>query len=518
MYSVSNGTDTSNRRLELRNEDPAGGGITTVDNTTTTFNQDVHIVITWDEATGRLTTYENGRQVATTTTDDKMSDVNDVNVWLGRSNWTGDANAQGEYDEVRIYSHALTAAEVLGSNYAGPAKLSTEPTPVTFTTQPSNFTADELGIATFNAAVTGSSPINLQWYRNGVAIPGAVTPTLTVNNISAADNNASFTLRATNVVNGTEVAITSNPAILTVVSPTVTLRHRYSFNEASGETVADSVGNANGTVMNAGGTFGDGQLSLDGLGGYVDLPNGIVSALGSNATFEVWITHRDADNVWARIFDFGTSLGGEDVQDEGLDFLFLVARTGDGIPMFEANLTNSGPVAQLMPAPPGWIPGNEETHIAVTWSASGNTARMYINGVLVATRPTVSRSLTELTGLDVNNWLGRSQWPDAYWDGSYNEVRLYSGAMTPSQVASSFAAGPNPGDPGTTPSLAVTRSGNNLTISWPAAATGFVLESTTALGTGASWTPVNGATVNGANMQVTVPTDGTQRYFRLRRP
>ena len=219
-------------------------------------------------------------------------------------------------------------------------------------------------------------------------------------------------------------------------------------------------------------------------------------------------------------FTAGGSVAGSftHLKQERLSYHVLVARTGDGIPMFEANLTNSGPVAQLMPAPPGWIPGNEETHIAVTWSASGNTARMYINGVLVATRPTVSRSLTELTGLDVNTWLGRAQWPDAYWDGSYNEVRLYSGAMTPSQVASSFAAGPNPGDPGTTPSLAVTRSGNNLTISWPASATGFVLESTTALGTGASWTPVNGATVNGANMQVTVPTDGTQRYFRLRRP
>ena len=42
--------------------------------------KDVHVVITWDEATGRLVTYENGRQVASTTTDDTMDDINDINV------------------------------------------------------------------------------------------------------------------------------------------------------------------------------------------------------------------------------------------------------------------------------------------------------------------------------------------------------------------------------------------------------------------------------------------------------
>ncbi len=120
MLSASIGTDNNNRRLEFRNEDPAGGGISTVDHATTSFNQMTHFVVTWDEATGQITTYENGNQVSTTFTDDPMSAINDVNVWLGRSNWRGDDNIRGEYDEFRVYSNVLSLAEVRLNNGGGP--------------------------------------------------------------------------------------------------------------------------------------------------------------------------------------------------------------------------------------------------------------------------------------------------------------------------------------------------------------------------------------------------------------
>ena len=41
-----------------------------------------------------------------------MSDINDVNVWLGRSNWTADQNTQGEYNEFRVYDRVLTLEDV----------------------------------------------------------------------------------------------------------------------------------------------------------------------------------------------------------------------------------------------------------------------------------------------------------------------------------------------------------------------------------------------------------------------
>lgn len=120
MHSAVVGTDRNTRRIELRNEDPAGGGIVTVDYATTNFNTDTHIVLSWDERTGQVRTYQNGVQVATVTTDDAMSQINDVNVWLGRSNWNGDNNLQGEFDEFRIHNRVLPQGDIAASYALGP--------------------------------------------------------------------------------------------------------------------------------------------------------------------------------------------------------------------------------------------------------------------------------------------------------------------------------------------------------------------------------------------------------------
>lgn len=514
MYSGSNGTDTGVRRLEVRNEEPAGGGIATVDNTTTTFNQDVHVVVTWDEATGRLTTYENGRQVSTMTTDDKMSDINDSNVWLGRSNWTGDANLQGEYQEVRLYDTVLSQRQALGNFQAGYSVINSGDVAPTFVTSPASQTLLEGGNLRLSADVHGSTPMTFQWLRNGQPIEGAITQSLTVSNVTSADNNASFTLRVSNSAS----TVTSPAAVLTVTPYVVAEKHRYTFNETEGTVIKDSVGTADGEAI-GGVTLGDGQATLNGIDGYINLPNGIISELGADATIELWFSH-DQPTIWARIFDFGISAGGEDNPDTGVDFLFLTARTGDGFPRFIANFPSGGDAVLLDPEPPGWIPHLEQKHVAITWSSSKNVSRLYYDGVLVRTQA-APEPLSNLTGRDVNNWLGRSQFiADAMWQGSYNELRLTSGALSPAQIAASFAAGPTPGGGGTGPSITASKNGNNLTLSFPASAAteGYVLQSAPALQPGATWTNVTGGTQNGANMEVTLPMDQNMQFFRLAKP
>ena len=44
---------------------------------------------------------------------------------------------------------------------------------------------------------------------------------------------------------------------------------------------------------------------------------------------------------------------------------------------------------------------------------------------------------------DINNWLGRSQYNDAMYSGSYDEFRIYDYAMPPEAVLGSFQAGPD---------------------------------------------------------------------------
>jgi len=82
-------------------------------------NVDVHFAVTWDETTGTLKYYENGKEVGGFSTPVLISAINDINNWLGRSQFTGDANLKGEYDEFRIYNRALSAGEVLGDFLAG---------------------------------------------------------------------------------------------------------------------------------------------------------------------------------------------------------------------------------------------------------------------------------------------------------------------------------------------------------------------------------------------------------------
>jgi hypothetical protein len=57
----------------------------------------------------------------------ELGDLNDVNNWLGRSNWTADANLNGTFDEFRIYNSALSGSEVAASLAAGPNTLIPEP-------------------------------------------------------------------------------------------------------------------------------------------------------------------------------------------------------------------------------------------------------------------------------------------------------------------------------------------------------------------------------------------------------
>jgi hypothetical protein len=50
----------------------------------------------------------------------QMSDIHDVNIWLGRSNWTADENLQGEFDEFRVYDRVLALPEIQFNDAIGP--------------------------------------------------------------------------------------------------------------------------------------------------------------------------------------------------------------------------------------------------------------------------------------------------------------------------------------------------------------------------------------------------------------
>lgn len=70
--------------------------------------------------------------------------------------------------------------------------------------------------ATFSATVTSGGPYTIQWFRNGVAIPGATSLSYTLTNAQLSDSGAIFSAVATNAAGGVGslgATLTVNPAL-----------------------------------------------------------------------------------------------------------------------------------------------------------------------------------------------------------------------------------------------------------------------------------------------------------------
>ncbi len=229
------------------------------------------------------------------------------------------------------------------------------------------------------------------------------------------------------------------------------LVHRYSF---SGN-LNDSVGTAHGTLVNNNSTsayFSNGVLELSNASlpnsnssalNYIDLPNGIISSLGTAVTFEAWVTwHGPSSSSWQRIFDFGTSGAGENqsVDSTNSAYMFMTPYSGGGTYRFghRSDPSMGGPVEWVLDGTT--LPVDQQVHVALVWDDLSNSVRLYYNGQKVDEGATLF-ALSQLP--DVNNWLGRSQWPDTAFNGSYNEFRIYAVALSEEMILASFQAGPD---------------------------------------------------------------------------
>lgn len=282
-------------------------------------------------------------------------------------------------------------------------------------------------------------------------------------------NKLAFVLSSSRVVQPSSFAIFLTmllAGIASVGNSYGQLVHRYSFNGDA----SDSVGSADGQVIDAGtitnAVFSGGVLDLSANTGeasnaitedaYVNLPNGIVSAAASNGmngavAFEWWYSVA-AEHTWQRVGDFGNSNNGEDTSNSGsqTDYLSIVATSGRGNAVDITNHTTTGfePVVGLGGAATFNTPVhvmavfNHNNFLSFTPQGGNGTMSLYVDGALIGNGP-IHPDIDIRTFEDVNNWLGRSQWADPLFDGSYDEFRIYDTAPSDDYVANSFAAGPN---------------------------------------------------------------------------
>jgi uncharacterized repeat protein (TIGR03806 family) len=248
-----------------------------------------------------------------------------------------------------------------------------------------------------------------------------------------------------------------------------TLTHRWSFSEASGTNLVDSVGTANGSIMVQGTADyvrGAGYVRLaggaSGTADFMQMPSNLVSRL-TNVSVEVWATPRAVQN-WARIFDFGPGNG--TVQANDFYLSFCIGTTLDQQRM-EHDPT---PVWRVDTALPTVV--SNQYHYVVTWSktggpSGGGLAAWYRDGVLAGSTDTGSRVVTNVA--DAVMFLGRSQFTsDNNASVDYNEVRIYSHAMSSNEVNFSRVNGPDTYivPPAQAANLAMATNANSITLTW----------------------------------------------------
>ncbi len=200
----------------------------------------------------------------------------------------------------------------------------------------------------------------------------------------------------------------------------------YSMNDAGGSTAADISGHGRNATLVAGATFTaqglvGGAAELNGTGGYVDLPDAALSAC-DDFTFAAWVW-LDQNPDWNRIFDFGNDTNTN---------MFLTPKVGGTNALrFALKVPGNNGGAEEQVSFPMTFPLSTWTHVALV--LSGNTGTLYVDGSPVASN-TLNGNPSDM-GATVNNWLGRSNWPDPYMDGRLDDVHISCRAFTDDDIA-----------------------------------------------------------------------------------
>lgn len=81
---------------------------------------ETHFAVVYDPPSGAARLFINGQLAAIGAASDLLSGIEDFNVWLGRSQWSGDPFFCGWYNEFRIYDGALLDDAIAASYASGP--------------------------------------------------------------------------------------------------------------------------------------------------------------------------------------------------------------------------------------------------------------------------------------------------------------------------------------------------------------------------------------------------------------
>jgi hypothetical protein len=380
---------------------------------------------------------------------------------------------------------------------------------VTFDRQPSNTTATAGARATFSVRVTATeAPVYYQWRVNGAVIPGAIRATYTTPVLTTADSGKSYDV----VISVAGRDTTSATATLTV-------------NPGDPSNLQPYIG----VNFVGGGTAGGASLSA------VDVAGVVQQERWNNLTGFTFTQSPLNDAAGAVTPVTLSCLNGTEVWYSGT----VVANSGDGA-LMQGMFTAGSPIDPVVitlenvPAGPynllvysigfdfnpNYYQGYSLAGAAAypTYHGRAETGLNYIASPGFRRMTNVTYGLTNIGNYvqfdNVNPDASGSLAVSVLWepiDPANPPSNGHSPAINAIQLVKVLPVTVRP-------TLTTAPGAGTLTISWAATAAGFVLESSPALGTGATWSVVSGTPnpITGAG-SVSVPSSGTSQFFRLRK-
>jgi hypothetical protein len=200
----------------------------------------------------------------------------------------------------------------------------------------------------------------------------------------------------------------------------------YKFDEGSGTMASDATGAGNAAMLKGGDSWADGKIGkavkLDGVDHYVSLPAGLLENV-NDFTVAAWVK-LDANNIWSRIFDFGSGPGAN---------MFLTPNSGHQTLRFAITASGASGEQQINAKS---LKTGEWQHVAVT--LAGGRGILYVNGVEQARNEQMTLKPSDL-GLTPDNYIGKSQYEDPYLKGLVDDFRIYSRALSAEEISTLVA-------------------------------------------------------------------------------
>ena len=425
----------------------------------------------------------------------------------------------GLIDEVALWHRALSAGE-LSTLFASAIGVTALPPEIT--AQPVSLTLYAGRTATFRVTAIGSAPLSYQWRKGGNPlsdggnISGSLTATLTVGNVSAADQ-ANYDV----VINNSAGSATSTAASLAVITPTsgsyesgvIALNPvaYYRLNEttdpSTGTAVAnDYWGGHPGTygITSSNGFYGilgpvpPGEFGFEANNYGVLLGPTIAGSVTNNfgtlntntATFTMWIypTATEDSFTGLNVNRGGSNPGG---------FGYTGGHLG-----YTWNNNNGNTWGATWNPTPLVPPLNQWSFVALVVTPT-NAVTYMSDAANPANLLSATADVANVVESHGGTWYIGSDTDGATrtFIGTIDEVGIFSYSMTPSQLQQLYRFGYS----GAPVSLTIQQSGANVLLTWGHG----VLQS-------ASQVQGPYTDVIGANPPYLTPISGTQQFFRVR--